>query len=368
MYQTKNPIPEKPNKSDKFRPQVSIRYEFSNCSNRALTILPRIGESVKISPLAGRSSANKLFITVTYEFSTDVLIGGAENPYELGSSDYERFQNAFERGSFHDRGLTVRYEVNVLEVIAKGTIYVDVLDIVVSIKEPYDIPHHPRMNGSQCAEQTQTHIGNMFNLTVTLVDSSGFFGDKYINIGGEVTKIPLHTSTALADGVYVGRTTDSGEYRVKYYRFDEDPLIPLYTTYAEALANGDELGKLKQEFELQKQKLQIEGRRHETEIADFKAKLDNERAVRTQLENDHQASIERLRRKEDAVSKQYERLKAQEQRNRDAEAKMYEQESKLRNERQVQSTRNIGEWAKVIPPVVSVVSLVVGIWAKANSK
>jgi hypothetical protein len=211
-----------------------------------------------------------------------------------------------------------------------GTIYFSELDIVVSLLPLEEMPAHP------CSEEGRKsqiiagspvdHGGVGFGYAVEIVDNHARYGDRFLNIGGNVYKVKTKKDLERRDGVYIiSNYAASGQLgkagvRVTFCAFDkaqED--LGLYKTYDEALHLGDlstarktELLTMEHELVKNKQEAAAEKTRYEREIlaAQHEVKRmeqENTRlAARTQM-LEHDLGLERQRLKDYFDAKAYQR-------------------------------------------------------------
>jgi hypothetical protein len=140
-----------------------------------------------------------------------------------------------------------------------GLLFLQNLDIQLSVLSAANTPHHPYSISGQrdrdaYALRQSKEITTMYGVTIR--DKDGYFGNRFLNINGEVYRVPVIRDGQEPDGVYrhvTGRTT--GEFTVdrtavEFFEFEEaDKELGLYLTYNEALALGNQADKNKREYE-----------------------------------------------------------------------------------------------------------------------
>lgn len=142
-----------------------------------------------------------------------------------------------------------------------GLLFLQSLDIQLSVLSAANTPYHPYSISGQrdrdaYALRASTEINTMYGVVIR--DKDGFFGSRFLNINGEVYRVPVIRDGQEPDGVYrhvTGRTT--GEFTVdrtavEFFEFEEaDKELGLYLTYNDALSLGNQAEKNKREYETQ---------------------------------------------------------------------------------------------------------------------
>lgn len=140
-----------------------------------------------------------------------------------------------------------------------GLLFLQSLDIQLSVLSAANTPHHPYSISGQrdrdaYALRQSKEINTMYGVVIR--DKDGYFGNRFLNINGEVYRVPVIRDGQEPDGVYrhvTGRTT--GEFTVdrtavEFFDFEEaDKELGLYLTYNDALSLGNQAEKNKREYE-----------------------------------------------------------------------------------------------------------------------
>lgn len=168
-----------------------------------------------------------------------------------------------------------------------GSIYLDVLDIVITLKKGDSIPFHPYSEKGIEAKHISNKVkkeGSVLTYGVKIIDSKNKFGDRYVNINGRICHIEVSDEDA-DDGVYI--ILNDGK-EVEYYKFKEvDDSFELYLSAEEARVRGDKENNIKelenelaeQTLIMKKNNLILEGElkdkelKYKKEAADAKAKM-----------------------------------------------------------------------------------------------
>jgi hypothetical protein len=211
-----------------------------------------------------------------------------------------------------------------------GTIYFSELDIVVSLLPPEEMPAHPYSEEGRrsqvIAGSPIDHGGVGFGYAVEIVDNHERYGDRFLNIGGNVYKVKTKKDLERRDGVYIisnyaanGQLGKPG-VRVTFCAFDkaqED--LGLYKTYDEAMHLGDlstarkqELLTMEHELVKSKQEAAAEKVRFDRELtaAQHEVKRIEQENTRLAARNqmlEHDLTMERQRLKDFFDARAYQR-------------------------------------------------------------
>ncbi|AGX01936.1 hypothetical protein CF95_gp214 [Erwinia phage PhiEaH1] len=157
--------------------------------------------------------------------------------------------------------LTHHYFLDAKDVMDKGgVLYLQELDVVVSMHGLEHLPQHPSENVDfQLAfeERIATMSSATSGLMMGVVDNEGIFGTRYINVNGFVCKVSPVTDPLQPSGIYVyvpGNVDKRTE--IVFYELhssDEQCPIKFYPTQAEAAAHGDIFAEAEKAWEREKQ-------------------------------------------------------------------------------------------------------------------
>lgn len=238
---------------------------------------------------------------------------------------------------FDGLNLTIDYSISIPELRNYGgTVYFHDVDLLVSNLSLDRCPEHPYSEQGMLrtrAMDLQQQTGGRFGFSIEIIDNQGVIGDRYINIGGQVSRIAASTNYRKMDGVYVSWNhgvsgkLDLPDTQVRMYPPEEaDVEFKLFRSYAEAIhyGNGDEarkkeLAELEHRTALQKSKLA-----EEKVISDRKA-LELDQALKS-LTHQHEAlRVER----DEILSRQSHTLEIEKQKIRDYyEGRSYERKDR----------------------------------------
>lgn len=180
---------------------------------------------------------------------------------------------------FDGLNLTIDYSISIPELRNYGgSVYFHDVDLMISQLDCDRAPEHPYseqgMLKAQCVD-LQRQTGGRFGFSIEIVDNQGLIGDRYINVGGQISRITAGINYRKMDGIYVswnhgvsGRL-DLPDTQVRCYTPEQADLeFKLFRSYheAERFGDGDDVRK--------KEIADIE---HETTL--LKARLQAEKAV-----------------------------------------------------------------------------------------
>jgi hypothetical protein len=188
-----------------------------------------------------------------------------------------------------------------------GSVYHHETDFVVSLMGPATAPVHPyseRGREIKMMAETPAKVGGeSFGYCVEIVDNTGRFGDRFVNIANRVYRVRTKRDVARRDGIYIGGTDpDEGELFNTGWSVNRIPLdapdhdkYGIFKTYEEAKTLGDLTQAQKRaladvEFATThlKRDLEQEKIRHSREMADIEhdLKLAEARAKEAELVRD----------------------------------------------------------------------------------
>lgn len=141
-------------------------------------------------------------------------------------------------------------------------IYSPELNLTLGIGGKDQILTHPL---SEEGKLISMRVGaKAYEIRIVINDPNGEFGERFINIGGDIYRIPMSNDPTLPKGVHLSGTVpvkneSYGEVvRSKYVSFAEaEDLKFLHMSVAEALAHGDTSSREKREYEELKEQIRL---------------------------------------------------------------------------------------------------------------
>ncbi|QVD49356.1 hypothetical protein LUCX_286 [Xanthomonas phage vB_XciM_LucasX] len=252
-----------------------------------------------------------------------------------------------------------------------GVLHLQNIDLLVSILDQATTPPHPysllgvRNRDADEFQQEQEKVGVFYGVYIR--DKDGGFGQRYLNINGEVFGVPVRNEPSdERDGVYRvcnGKANSGYIHRrtiVEYYNFEEaDEKLGLYQTYRDAFALGNPQEKSKRDYEERSQQLKLDELEYRNQKAASEARVDAEKE-RMRMEMLH---FEQQQRKIDHLN----RMIGAELDRRDQHHRREMQVLKEILEARGHERREAGELIKLIPSVVTTVALYVAAIKKLKS-
>jgi len=131
-----------------------------------------------------------------------------------------------------------------------GSIYSNETDTVVSILDVLDMPEHPHSlmgkHKQLIAENLSEESFSSFGYTLKIIDNTGIFGDRFINLAGRVFKVVATEDQTMREGVYILtnghvkslRETPATGMEIVAFE-DAEEHLGLYRTFAEAYNSAD---------------------------------------------------------------------------------------------------------------------------------
>lgn len=267
---------------------LRITYRYFNGLDYPISIVKRNGFEFTVSP-ANYGVPKAFVVRVEVEWTQQVKFNierlssrrTKESQAMIDLID-EVQQKGLRRVTYN--GLSFTYDLYVYqEDLNKGgnALYLTGLDIVVSTLKNH-IPLHPYSEEGILArnleENPSANDTESFGYNVQIVDSHGRYGKRFINIGGEVFRVPVAKHSRKPDGVYLTSTgpcyVEGGhsEPKTTRYEFEEaDKALPLFRTIEEAHSLGDVNSQKKREledraFEIQKERQEMAERKERRRI------------------------------------------------------------------------------------------------------
>lgn len=176
-----------------------------------------------------------------------------------------------------------------------GSVYNVESDYLISLLKPADAPDHPYSEEGRKALMVASAPVELsessFGYSVEVVDNTGTYGPRYVNIAGQVYQVKPRRDPTRRDGIYIASPKPSlGDYQsdelvVEHHSFDSQDLedLGIFKTFEEADTLGDlslarkrELAELDQDNlrmkrELERQRQDSERIKHENDLEKSKS-------------------------------------------------------------------------------------------------
>lgn len=299
---------------------VSLKESYHNGLNVPVTIVLRSGQRIQVPPTRGGSG--EFCVVQIQEYQNSVILDNTELSDDSGTKTSKLAEEIIAAlgllqtpsgfGPVMGRRVALKFSLSHQELVSQGgSIYAPSLDIVVSLKGYASAPIHPfSMLGMRKHLTTVDPMfdhSNGLHYQVRIVDRTGQFGTRWINLNGQVFQVPVITDGSYQDGVYVisthpGESVSPFQYaRADYYQFADltDAILPLYRNAGDAATLGDPQSAYKRTLEEAKlaNALTAESLKNE------RNKLDLEHAQRMrEFEKDREASKAKLLSREEELT------------------------------------------------------------------
>lgn len=260
----------------------------------------------------------------------------------------------------------VDFFISLAELEQNGnSIYIDEVDIVLSLNSLEETPYHPH-SLSGMRERSMPHDPARreedFHLSIEIHDSDNVFGDRFVNVHGEVYLVRRRRDAIGRDGIYlfsnypVMSTTGTSRQRVRYFTFEEaDQKLQLYHTHREALTLGNPADVYRKQLEDLQQFNKVEEFRMKNEARERDAEFDRQKREwereREEAKQDQLRQERRLREREHELDLQQATFRA-----REHELKMDALYRKEGYEVRSAARRDWYEALKYIPAVITLVA------------
>lgn len=348
---------------------------YINGLNIPITVVLRSGLQITLPPttVGGYRDfivRHRVVTTREVKVNTVALSNNTSVESQLIRETIEKGETRYQQGQ---RIIELKYAVSRDELLGSGgSLYLTNLDIVITTLRDHAIPFHPHSEAgirNRMIEENE-HINTVgsFGYTIEIIDNTGVFGDRFVNVNNEVFKIHVRKDPNRPSGVYrvssgpVKGDVDFAPPKSEYYTFDEIPTtLGLYKSYEEALTLGDVFAARKVELD----ELAISIKREEAEL---KAEKQRREAAFDRLK--HELEEERLRQEDERKRKEAE-FKATESRFLERQARLKEEIAELEHRRQMESIhrkdhyeeksyqrKDSSDLLKYIPAVVAAVAAI----------
>lgn len=282
-----------------------------NSTGKDILVLDRAGLPILVDTMSRNDTG--ITIEVTYSVGHGVYLdphnsfmaSGADDPEsELIKQMLAEYKNGMaDKAKVHSKSFYYKIEPDAFKKLGKS-LYVVELDIMITTDvspnhplHPYSAEHHRE---EKILDETKRNVP-CFNKSYFIVSNNREIGPRYINIHGEVYKIPSIVNHSLKDGFYIaGSSPVTSEISV-----DDDSecidvdkahvRLRLYTTYSDALREGDLADKYALELAETNNKLEkMKRKAREAELKHKKEQLKMQEILDKKL---HKYKIDELERK-----------------------------------------------------------------------
>jgi hypothetical protein len=320
---------------------ATCRVSFINATTFAITVVQRSGLKVTIPPKQSFRSRD-FIIRQEFQIAAEVKenvravldVVDDSSPIVLQRLKAALAEADKTFGLYARANLILDHPITLDQLKQHGqSVYHHESDTLVSMLNPGFVPLHPyseQGRNAKMMEDTPVKVGgDSFGYCVEIVDNTGRFGDRFVNIANQVYRIRTKRDVARRDGIYIGSSDpDEGELFTGSYSVNRIPLdapdhekYGVFKTFEEAKTLGDlsqaqkrQLADVEFATTHLKRELEQEKLRHSREMAgvEHDLKLSEARAKEAELIRDrreaelkeeraraeHLLAIERLRLKD----------------------------------------------------------------------
>lgn len=287
---------------------LSISTQYLNGLPVPVNITLRNGLTFTVPANPGRLRYSPNFtVQVRYDVARDVNIDVGrilDDVDETDSLEKQLLKRATENATDNPyaprSAFALDFNVTLEEVKrCGGALYLEELDIVISLCQGGYVPIHPA--GSASMRMTERGMSRQpsegFLLEITINDPHDQIGPRYMNLGGTVYKLPVIKDMTQKTGYYVVQSRDvetgydAAEHETKFLSHDEfSGLFNVYSSQVDAETLGDPAGIRDREVKEREHAAKMEKLEREEKL----------RNVQSQFEElKHSNSVEAARREEE---------------------------------------------------------------------
>lgn len=255
-----------------------------------------------------------------------------------------------------------------------GSLYIEELDIVICRDTDEAQTLHPvSIEGHAMAlREEQRHMGFVFNVRIN--DTTQQYGDRFINLAGQVYRVIATSDRTVPDGVYLQAPSPTDRYvtEQRHYAFDKaDQELPLFRTANDALVLGD-VGEARkresEEFQFSlKRQFQEAELNHKRELMELDRSMAALKQEKAELEMAHVRETYQLKESNlelEKALKDADALHAREKLDRDREMALL----KDHYDRRSLARKDWSEFTKWLPTIISAASILYVTYMKTTAK
>lgn len=274
---------------------ISCKISYINSTNHDITIVQRSGFRATI-PAKPNFRSRSFIIREEWHILPEVKenVRAVLNGVDEDSSAVMKLMKSILQESDKQMGrharanLILDHPISVEQLEHYGrSVYHHETDCVISMLGLFSAPLHPYSEegrNKQMLVDAPVKIGEKgFGYCVEVVDNTGRFGDRFINITNQIYRVRSTKDPTRRDGIYLGSNEpDGGEFSTGKYHVKHIPLdaqdqesFGLYRSYEDAMNLGDmtmsrkrELASIEHETVQLKRELEQVKHRHDLEMAE----------------------------------------------------------------------------------------------------
>lgn len=247
---------------------LDLTKSVVNLTGRSIHVVSRSGVVYTVPPLPSHPASGIVVIRVTARhLSARVKVDTSSLNYSSNKDDSLIYESVA-TGTYESyNGVhSSKYDVTIDQATFNkygGKVYVESVDLVIACCDLSEVPPHPYsvLGKSTAAVRDDAELQSGLKYRIEIIDNYAEYGDRFVNVLGEVFKIEAVVDGSMEPGVYkytsppVTSSNSSLPPTAKRYTWAEaDAELSLWKTFAEAETAGDvqtarqaELAKIKHE-------------------------------------------------------------------------------------------------------------------------
>jgi hypothetical protein len=344
--------------------QACRRISFINATTVPITVVQRSGLPVTIPPKTTFRSRD-FVIRTEFQFTPEVkenvraVLDGVD---DSSSIVLQKLKQALKEsdeklGLYARANLVLDHPITLEQLQAHGrSVYHHETDCVVSMLPIAYVPAHPHSEeGRSLKMMAETPVkvgGESFGYCVEIVDNTGRFGDRFINIANQVYRVRTKRDPERRDGIYIGSSDpDAGELFTGSYSVNRIPLdspdhekFGIYRTFEDARHLGDLT---------QAQKMSLASVEYATAQVKKELEQTKQQYAKEMAELEHQLKLSEAREKEADLRRARREAELDEERKRAEHLLALERlRLKDRYEERSQDRKDRSEMVKMLPTII----------------
>lgn len=332
--------------SNSMRLQLSTKLGFVNNTGKTVSVIRRDGCVDIIPPtLSTMGDRGKFEIMYSVNANQAVLQDMLTSSY-LSATERRIYTELKKHGTTLGGQHALKYAVPAVELVDMEGVYLESLDLVVTMRPRDNLPKHPYSASSGMALISGDVIDDVFTFRLAMVNKFNTVGDLFVKVCGATVKIPKVESEALPDGIYVSHGIGK-DVRMRHFTFtDGDVPFTMYDTEREADIYGGELTTALEKLNKREREFDERVKQWEVEKRDLIAERDRQlhladidKQMLTHVLNEQERKLENIKKREEH------------------EIKLQETTTKSRADEQATVRKNTTEWLKVVPHILGTVTL-----------
>ncbi len=328
------------------RLQLSTKLGFVNSTGRSVTVIRRNG-SVEVLPptLSTVSDRGNFEILYSVNAEQSVLQDMLTSSY-LSTTERKIYTELKKHGSSQGRKHALKYVVPAVELLDMEGVYLESLDLVVTMRSLDNLPRHPYSASTGMAMISSEVLNDVFTFRLAMVNRFKTVSDLFVKVCGATVKIPRIDSKTLPDGIYVSHGVGK-DVKMRHYTFTDKNLpFSLYGSERDAEEYGGELSAAIEQLNKREREFEDKVKTWEVEKRDLIAEnnrqlhlADVDKQMLTHVLNEQERKLDNIKKREEH------------------EIKLQETTTKSRADEQATVRKNTTEWLKVVPHILGTVTL-----------